>query len=195
MFINNLSNQKQTEPYLQPAADSAKSPAEQEFLSIINELQSSQPKMQNGDLRMPYTLPSSSGESIQERTATLEKIFEETLKEIMKERGIESDPPFELATASDGHVYVKGNHPAKAEIEDIFSDNPEFENLFRGISGNHELIAALDTHVKFSEDYAINQLAAVMKWAYLFSDSNKYNASMSIDSDGNIVWSAVQSTV
>lgn len=167
-----------------------KSKAEQEFIDIIKNLQAEQPKNgRHGELGVPYTMPSSSSESIQERTAKLESIFSDSMKAIMEERGISSDPSFELTTGTDGHVYVKGDHPQKAEIEQMFQDNQELENLFRGISGNHAMIDAFDRHMKFSEEYAINQVAAVMKYASLFDNTEEKSVSMRMDENGNISWS------
>jgi hypothetical protein len=192
MITNVAPNQSYVQLYTKPQTSAEKSEAETELINILNELQESQPPIGTGDMKRPYTLPVS-GESFQERTEKLEDIFSEGLKEIMSERGISSDPPFELGTATDGHVYVKGDHPQKEEIEQIFEDNPELENLFRGISSNHSLMKALDTHIKFSEEYAINQIAAVMKYSYLFDGSNKINVSMVMDENGSISWETTQS--
>jgi hypothetical protein len=166
-----------------------KSQSQQDYTQEIKKLEEESSGVLHGDLGTPYTLPLLN-ESIQERTSKLENIFSSGLSELVKEVGISAEPSFELSTDMNGHVRVKGEHPQKGEIEKLFSDNPELENLFRGICSNHALLKAFEEHQKFSEEYAIDQIQAVMKYSYLFEDSSSVDVTAKIDKNGFATWSA-----
>ncbi|WP_022851833.1 hypothetical protein [Limisalsivibrio acetivorans] len=157
----------------------------------LDEIRSTQEriKSKHGSFHKPITMPNSGGkaitlESIADRTKLLESVFKETLGDILKDRGIDTSTPFELRTGRNGGVTVTGEHPQKDQINKIFEDYPDLENLFRGISSNHHLMAAAEASEQFRNDYAVNPVSAVMKHSYLFDGSLKIDVWLRITEDG-----------
>ena len=95
--------------------------------------------------------------------------FQTELKLALRNQGIDLDTPIELSTASDGSVYVVGDHPDKAAIEQYFRDNPDMRDRFEEIQALAEIKAALKLHIEFSEAYEKDPVAAVAKYFPMFN--------------------------
>lgn len=94
--------------------------------------------------------------------------FQDRVNTLFLENGISTDPPVELTSDSEGNIRVKGDHPDKEKIEQLFEDNPELANDFRGISGLSSLVKAGKEYVEFAKEYEKDPQAAVAKYSHLF---------------------------
>lgn len=99
--------------------------------------------------------------------------FTKQFKAELKERGISSVNTFDLFTDSSGRVKIKGENKDKQEIEKIFQDNPEIENLFRKLDSTATLISHMDEHLEFARLYEKNPSLAVSKFSHFFNGRNK----------------------
>ena len=96
--------------------------------------------------------------------------FESRVSELFLENGISLDPPVELTTDAGGNVRVKGDHPQKEEIEQLFADNPGMSNEFRKISVLSSLVEAAAEYEEFAKLYEQDPYAAVARYAHLFNN-------------------------
>jgi len=101
------------------------------------------------------------------------------------ENGISTEPPVELTSDSEGNVRVKGDHLDKDKIEQLFADNPDLANDFRGVSGLSSLVQGGKEYVEFAKAYDVDPQAAVAKYGHLF-DALK-------DDEFSMVFGAAQS--
>lgn len=109
--------------------------------------------------------------TLDDMKAGLDKIrtsFENRANRLFLQNGIGTNPPAELTSDSEGNVCVKGDHPQKAKIEQLFADHPDLANDFRGVSGLSSFIKAGEEHVEFAAEYARNPYAAVAQYSHLF---------------------------
>lgn len=82
--------------------------------------------------------------------------------------GIESADEVRLEIDAVGHARVVGDHPQKAEIEQLFVDHPELRNDLAHASASLSLQKAAEEAVKFQAAYAEDPEAAVALFSYLF---------------------------
>lgn len=94
------------------------------------------------------------------------------------ENGISLSPPVELTTDWEGSVRVKGDHPEKEKIEQLFQDNSNLSNDFRGVSGLSSLVKAAEEHLEFAKEYEKDPYAAVAKYSHLFDALKREEFSM-----------------
>ena len=104
--------------------------------------------------------------------------FGSRVSELFLENGISLDPPVELTTDGSGYVRVKGDHPQKEEIEQLFADNPDLANEFRGISALSSLVEAAAEYEEFAKLYEQDPYAAMARYAHLFNDLPKEDFSL-----------------
>lgn len=98
--------------------------------------------------------------------------FEDRATVLFLENGITLEPPVELTTDSLGAVRVKGDHPDKERIEQLFADNPDLANDFRKVGGLTGLVEAGNEYLEFSKAYAKDPYAAVARYGHLFDAIN-----------------------
>ena len=94
--------------------------------------------------------------------------FRRVVRDQMRQVGIDTSTPIQLAGDKEGRIVVQGNHPQKAEIEAFFKDRPSLSGQFRKISANTSLSNAIKQHVAFSKAYAQNPERAVSQFRHLF---------------------------
>lgn len=94
------------------------------------------------------------------------------------ENGVSLSPPVELTTDGEGAVRVKGDHPDKEKIEQLFEDNPDLANDFRGVSALSSFVKAAEEHLEFAREYEKDPYAAVAKYSHLFDGLRKEEFSM-----------------
>lgn len=104
--------------------------------------------------------------------------FESRASELFLENSISLDPPAELTTDGSGNVRVKGDHPQKEEIEQLFADNPDLANEFRGLSAQSSLVEAAAEYEEFAKLYEQDPYAAVARYAHLFNGLPKEEFSL-----------------
>lgn len=105
------------------------------------------------------------------------------LASLFAENGIDTSTEIRLQTDACGRVVVCGEHPQKAEIEQLFEDDPQLRNDFVKSQGLASLIAAGRQAHAFQQAYAKNPQAAVAQYWYLFSDSSQPSTTFSILGD------------
>lgn len=121
----------------------------------------------------PITLSDLKG-GLERSTAKLQ----DDVNALFLENGISLSPPVELTTDGEGSVRVKGDHPEKAKIEQLFADNPELSNDFRGVSGLSALVESGEEYIKFAAEYDKDPYAAVAKYSHFFDALKKDEFSM-----------------
>jgi hypothetical protein len=95
------------------------------------------------------------------------------IKEAFKEAGIDTSKQIRLQTGSDGSVVVANEHPQRAEIEQIFKDDPELRNQFVQVDAMSSFVHSGIEALAFQRAYAKDPEAAVEKYSYLFDDSSR----------------------
>ncbi|WP_029896042.1 hypothetical protein [Desulfohalovibrio reitneri] len=98
-----------------------------------------------------------------------EEAFRGDVGALFIENGIRAKPPVELTTARDGSVVVKGDHPQKEKIEQLFEDNPDLSNDFRKVACLTSMIEAGQEHMEFARAYRQDPYAAVAEYGHLFN--------------------------
>lgn len=96
--------------------------------------------------------------------------LKEKLGDLLEEAGVDRSTVAELRVDSTGKIVVTNDHPDKETIEQIFEDNPELANQFRGLSGLFSLLEAADSQSDFAAAYERNPYAAIAEFSELFSD-------------------------
>ena len=97
--------------------------------------------------------------------------FQERLGGLLEEAGVDRSELARLRSDATGRIFVANDHPDKAAIEQLFEDNPELANQFRGLSGLFSLLEAADEHIEFAAAYEQNPDAAVAEFSHLFADT------------------------
>jgi hypothetical protein len=113
----------------------------------------------------------------------LEEVTEDFQKELkwkLKQEGINVSEPFELTTAGDGSVVVKGDHPDKARIERYFKDNLDMRDRFVEIGSATVFKKHIELHLQFVKEYQKDPEAAVAKYFPLFDMIKREGFSMSL---------------
>ncbi|MBU1003427.1 MAG: hypothetical protein KKE73_13015 [Proteobacteria bacterium] len=85
------------------------------------------------------------------------------------ENGISTTPPVELTSDGEGHIRVKGDHPQKDQIEQLFAERPDLANDFRKVSGLDSMVEAGKEYLDFAAAYAKDPYAAVAQYSHLFN--------------------------
>lgn len=117
-------------------------------------------------------------DSLPDKTITLDDIKNElsrssaqltdNVNQLFLSNDISLDPPVELTTDGEGNVRVKGDHPDKEKIEQLFADNPELSNDFRGVSAMSSFSKAAEEYLEFAKEYDKDPYAAVTKFGHMF---------------------------
>ena len=93
------------------------------------------------------------------------------LRQQFAEHGIDTSSEIRLQTASDGSVFVAGDHPQKAEIEQLFVDQPQLRDRFVQVDAQASFMRAVEESMAFQRAYRDNPEAAVQQFAHLFDGS------------------------
>jgi hypothetical protein len=105
------------------------------------------------------------------------------LRTLFQENGIDSSQEIKLQVGSDGNVIVANDHPQKAEIEQLFKDDPSLRDEYVKFTAMSELAASAREAIAFQAAYANDPTAAVAKYSYLFDNQGKSTLSLSILDD------------
>ena len=97
--------------------------------------------------------------------------------------GIETSPPFQLQTDTEGKVRVAGDHPQKAQIEQLFADNPDLRDDFAEVNAKADFLRAADEAMAFQRAYAEDPEGAVKRFSYLFDNDRKPTFQLSVSGD------------
>ncbi|WP_320170654.1 hypothetical protein [Maridesulfovibrio sp.] len=115
-----------------------------------------------------------------ESLETITKKFKDDVNILFLENGISTDPPVELTSDSSGYVRVKGDHPQKDKIEQLFKDNRDLSNDFRGISVKNSIAEAVKLSQEFAKAYEKDPAEALARYGHLFNKTNAKEFSMII---------------
>jgi hypothetical protein len=105
------------------------------------------------------------------------------LRTLFEEHGIDSSKEIKLQVGADGSVIVANDHPQKAEIEQLFKDDPSLRNEFVKFTALSEMAASARESIAFQAAYAKDPAAAVAQYSYLFDNGGKATMSLSILDD------------
>ncbi|MBA4016881.1 MAG: hypothetical protein C0483_06820 [Pirellula sp.] len=97
--------------------------------------------------------------------------------------GIETSPPFQLQTDAEGKVRVAGDHPQKAQIEQLFVDEPSLRDDFVEVNAKADFLRAADEAMAFQRAYAEDPEGAVQRFSYLFDSGRKPTFQLSVSGD------------
>jgi hypothetical protein len=89
----------------------------------------------------------------------------------------------DLQIGFDGQVVVSNDNPQKAEIEQLFKDNPRLRDDFAKFSAQTSLYEAGQEAIAFQKAYARDPVAAVAQFSYLFNATAKPTVSFSMQGD------------
>jgi hypothetical protein len=106
--------------------------------------------------------------------------FKSRFSQQLNERGIDREQEIRLTVAGDGQVIVANGHTQRAEIEQIFRDQPRLRDQFAEISGQASLLRAAKEAVEFQQAYRKNPIQALQEFRFLFERSGQPMYSMSI---------------
>jgi hypothetical protein len=105
------------------------------------------------------------------------------LQRLFAANGIDTSQEIRLQVGGDGQVVETSGHPQRAKIEKLFRDDPSLRDQFAKFNSLTEMIGAAREAIAFQAAYARNPAAAVAQYSYLFNDSAKAQASLSIQGD------------
>lgn len=97
--------------------------------------------------------------------------------------GIETSPPFQLQTDTEGKVRVAGDHPQKSQIEQLFADNQDLRDDFAEVNAKADFLRAADEAMAFQRAYAEDPEGAVKRFSYLFDNDRKPTFQLSVSGD------------
>lgn len=109
--------------------------------------------------------------------------LESRLEVAFAKAGIDRSPPFQLQTDAEGKVRVAGDHPQKAQIEQLFVDNPSLRDDFVEVNAKGDFLRAADEAMAFQRAYAEDPEAAVKRFAYLFDSHRKVTFQLTVSGD------------
>lgn len=109
--------------------------------------------------------------------------LESRLQVVFAKAGIETSPPFQLQTDSEGRVRVAGDHPQKAQIEQLFVDSPSLRDDFVEVNAKADFLRAADEAMAFQRAYAEDPEAAVKRFSYLFDSDRKPTFQLTVSGD------------
>jgi hypothetical protein len=105
------------------------------------------------------------------------------LSKLFKENGIDTSQEIDLQVDSTGQVIVANDNPQKAQIEQLFKDNPNLRDEYIKFTALSELAAAMRETQAFQTAYAKDPSAALSLYSYLFDSGNKGTLTLSILGD------------
>jgi hypothetical protein len=105
------------------------------------------------------------------------------LGKLFEEKGIDTSKAIKLRVDADGQVIVANDNPQKAQIEQLFKDDPSLRDEFVQFTAMSEFLAAAREAQAFQAAYAKDPTAAVSQYSYLFNSNNKGTLSLSILGD------------
>lgn len=111
------------------------------------------------------------------------ELVQDRLQSRMAERGIDTSKEIRLQVAGDGRVIVANDHPQRAEIEKIFTDDEPLRNQFVRLSSLTSMASSIDEAVAFQQAYAKNPYAAVAQYSHLFNPANRGEFSLVIQGE------------
>ncbi|MFW5499903.1 MULTISPECIES: hypothetical protein [unclassified Maridesulfovibrio] len=139
------------------------------------------------DMNIPYTPGQSiSLDDLKTGLETSTEKFQDDVNVLFLQNDISTDPPVELTTDSSGNVRVMGDHPQKDEIEQLFQDNPDLANDFRGVSSLNSLVEAGEEYLEFAKAYEKKPYEAVAKYSHIFSGMDIEEFSMIIGGNDSV---------
>jgi hypothetical protein len=107
---------------------------------------------------------------------------EHALRALWKANDIRTSPPMNLVVAGDGRIVVAGDHPQKAQIEQLLTENPALRDKMVTTAAQGSTLHAFERSLEFQKEYARDPLAAVEKFADLF-DGRDSHFSLTIAGD------------
>jgi hypothetical protein len=122
-------------------------------------------------------------DSFQKAADRLRADIQAKLSELFKEKGIDTSKEIDLQMGSDGQVIVANDNPQKAQIEQLFKDNPSLREEYAQFTAISEVAAAGREAQAFQTAYAKDPTSAVVKYSYLFDSNSKGTLSLSILGD------------
>ena len=103
-------------------------------------------------------------EDIQAHLAEISADLQSALSSKFRAAGIDTSRSIDLETDAQGNVRIANDHPDKEKIEQLFADDPELANDFRGVLALQQLVSAAEKHMEFAEAYAADPEAAVAQY-------------------------------
>lgn len=122
-------------------------------------------------------------EDVEAETKEALNAFQKDLNGLFAENGIDTNQAINISTDQNGNVIVTNDHPDKEKIEQVFENNGELANRYKGISNNMALIKAVEEASAFQKEYVIDPEAAVAKYSYLFDDNRNNDPYLNINGD------------
>jgi hypothetical protein len=107
---------------------------------------------------------------------------EHALRALWKANDIQTSPPLNLVVAGEGRVIVAGDHPQKAQVEQLLADNPALGDKMATTAAQGATLHAFERSIKFQKEYARDPIAAVEKFSDLF-DGRDSQFSLTIAGD------------
>ena len=91
--------------------------------------------------------------SMQSQLETLKEHFVKALNTKLEDADVDTSIPFDLTMDKDGVVHVKGDHPDKEKIEEIFANEEVLRDAFKNIETNSKFLrkAGTDRSVLFGQ--------------------------------------------
>lgn len=126
---------------------------------------------------------STNAEGIQASADNAFATVQAELRTLFREQEIDTSRELKLQVGHDGSVIVANNHPQKAEIEQLFKNDPTLRDAFVKFTALSELAAAAREAVAFQAAYAKDPTAAVAEYSYLFDNADEKTLSLSILDD------------
>jgi hypothetical protein len=110
--------------------------------------------------------------------------LQSNIQNLFAKNGIDTSKKVDLQIGSDGQVIVANDHPQKAQIEQLFKDNPKLRDEFAKYSAQSSLFQAAQESIAFQKAYARDPAAAVAQFSYLFNATETPVVSLSLQ-NGN----------
>jgi hypothetical protein len=173
------------------AANSSTATSQEDVIDISQEGQAASEAANPllGRMGMLYGIDTSDGvitlDELQEAQNRIHDALSQKLGSALRKAGIDTSREIRLQVASDGSVVVVNDHPQKAEIEKLFTDDPQLRNQYVEYTSISETISAINEGMAFQRAYAKNPQAAVEQYWYLFDSAMRQTTTVSV-LDGQI---------
>jgi hypothetical protein len=122
-------------------------------------------------------------DGIQSTADQLRSSIQSELSKLFKDNGIDTSKEIDLQVDANGQVIVANDNPQKAQIEQLFKDDPKLRDAYVQFTAASELAAAAQETSAFQAAYATDPTTAVSQYSYLFDSNNKPTLSLSILGD------------
>jgi hypothetical protein len=122
-------------------------------------------------------------DGIQSTADQLLSSIQSELSKLFKDNGIDTSKEIDLQVGADGQVIVANDNPQKAQIEQLFKDDPKLRDAYVQFTATSELAAAAREASAFQTAYAKDPTTAVAQYSYLFDSNNQPTLSLSILGD------------